>query len=156
MTIYVAGIADTYTLQGNGTWSGANTAQTIAPGQGVMIRRLSGGAPTSSAYMSGTVPTNAAPVVNLVDGFNIVAWPYSGTGTLGEFSGLNVEQGTNVKDYIYLQNAVQDITLARWTATGWRTGFRTGSGAVIDPVLQPGSGILIWHSSGGTAGTWTP
>jgi len=154
--IYNGVASSPQTLNPTTNWSGDSLNVNIPAGQGLRIERRSGGAATSSTYLVGTVPTNAAPVT-IVPGFNIVSWPYGSTGSLNSFSNLIAATATSIQDYIRLQNNTDNITLAHYTAGGWKSGFLLGGGGtqVLNPTLEPGAGILIYHVPGGDA-QWKP
>jgi hypothetical protein len=151
MTVYSNGIPYQFTWQAGGTWSGEGLSLVIGPGQGVVIEKHGA---TSNTVVAGLLPTNSITPIALVNGFNVLSWPYESVGSLSNFSGLTSSDIAGA-DYIYLQNGTDAVAAARKVSlTEWKTGIRVGGGTNYNPVLNAGAGIYLFRH--GADAVWTP
>ncbi len=76
-------------------YTGAATNPAIPAGTGMWIIPASGASTTNTIYMSGDVVTAPTSVVSIVEGYQLVSYPFSSDMTLGSISTSNLTKSAD-------------------------------------------------------------
>jgi hypothetical protein len=165
LTVFVGGAAKVFTRDAGLSWSTfsggtAPGALTFTPGMGVLIQ-AAGVAADRTTLLAGLLQTNTTSVLLANGSWNIVAWPYESSGTLGAaVGGVHTPNDTVAGylsgDYAWIQQqgSINPIQ-ARYITGGWVQYFNRINGTDLDGLtLQAGDGIMI--KPAGVGLTWVP
>ncbi len=169
LTVYIGGTPYSYTRdEGSLSWTKVGSAPlssalTLTPGMGVLIQVVGDNSADKTTILAGIKQTNTVAGTSVAHNtWNIFAWPYETTGTLGATitnpDGTdNTAAGYANSDYAWIQqvgtlNPIQ----ARCVGGVWRQFFNSTSGPILtDLTLKAGDGIM-YHGSATSGAMWAP
>lgn len=155
-----------YDLDGTGTWTSnaVPATGTVAPWQGIWIKRRSSGPAVTNSLYAGPMQTNEVTVTFRANAWHLIAWPFAapwreddrgGSNPGWGFAAAGAQRGNsyNNADNLVVGSGAAVAYYYLNTDGRWYRPVTGGGAAVPDATLKAFEGYYYYHR--GTGFTWT-